>query len=128
MIDAQSVDNSTAGVTVYRHKLLRSSDLRASDGVMVLESTGAATTRMTEHKFFRIAPSPVPAWLLWRESLRGSYLSNAALKFKAEHPEWGYAQIRSASENLMAAESRTLDRCLADRGRHTLRDSTGERP
>lgn len=100
---------------VYRYKLLRGDKLIASDGLVVLEAIGANRTRFTEYDFFNGHWGPLPTWLVWKESLKGAYHSDLAVRFKAEQPTWSYARIAAESERLTAAESERLERCFAER-------------
>ena len=100
---------------VYRYKLLRGDKLTASDGLVVLEAIGATRTRFTEYDFFDGHWGPLPTWLVWKESLKGAYHSDLAVRFKAEQPGWSYAHIAAEAERLTAAESERLERCFAER-------------
>lgn len=100
---------------VYRYKLLRGDKLIASDGLVVLEAIGAARTRFTEYDFFNGHWGPLPTWLVWKESLKGAYHSDLAVRLKAEQPAWSYGRIAAEAERLTAAESERLERCFAER-------------
>ena len=100
---------------VHRYKLLRGDKLIASDGLVVLEAIGAARTRFTEYDFFNGHWGPLPTWLVWKESLKGAYHSDLAVRLKAEQPAWSYARIAAEAERLTAAESERLERCFAER-------------
>jgi hypothetical protein len=110
------VDRSGPGRVVYRYKLRRGDRLKASDGMVVVESVGPRSTQFTEYGFFHPRSGPVPAAVVWRESVRGAFLANMAIKLKAENPDWSYARIGSEAERQLVSESAQVDRCLA--GRH----------
>ncbi|MBI3556785.1 MAG: hypothetical protein HY074_11020 [Deltaproteobacteria bacterium] len=81
----------------YRYQLKSSNTLKYSDGIMVLDRIDSKTTRYTEYDFFDadwgIAASLAPA-RIWRDSLRDIFLTDIAIKLKAEHPDWSYDKIR----------------------------------
>ncbi len=85
----------------YRYQLKSSNTLKYSDGLMVLERIDSKTTRYTEYDFFDadwgIAASLAPA-RIWRDSLRDIYLTDIAIKLRAEHPDWSFDKIRQASK------------------------------
>ena len=125
---SNSVDKTTTGFSVYRYKLRRSDTLVASDGLVVLEAVGSEATRITEYGFFVARPSPVPASLIWRESLRAAFLSSAAIKLRAENPSWTYARVAEEANLLMTLDPGRFDTCLAGRPGTELRDGIQPRP
>lgn len=109
------VDRSTPGRVVYRYRLLQSDDVTNSDGVVILVADGPTRTRYTEVDFFRARWGWLPTHLVWSKSLRGIFLSDVAVKLKAEHPDWSYAQVGEAADGLFRDARGELERCLADR-------------
>ena len=109
------VDKTSATRAVYRYRLRRGDRLIASDGAVILESLGPASTRFTEYDFFNGHWGPIPAWIVWRESLRGALHSDLAIKLKAENPDWSYAQIAAEAKRLSHGQSDRLQRCFAER-------------
>jgi hypothetical protein len=109
------VDKTTPERVVYRYKLRRGDRLIASDGMVVLEATGPATTQFTEYDFFNGHWDLIPTWIVWRESLRGAFHSDLAIKLKAENPTWSYARIAAEAKRLTSAQSDRLQRCFAER-------------
>ena len=116
------VDKSRPGVAFYRYKLRRSQMLLASDGLVVLEALGPADTRFTEYGFFEPRAGVVPSSVIWRQSVRGAFLSAAAIKLKAEHPAWSDRQIATEGERLEQSAAAELERCVADRRQRRLPD------
>jgi hypothetical protein len=112
---AHQVDKTTPGRAVYRYKLRRGDKLTASDGMVVLDAVGPATTQFTEYDFFNARWGPLPAALVWRESLQGAFLSDVAIKLKAENPGWSYDRIASEGERLIAAEAERIEQCFSQR-------------
>jgi hypothetical protein len=106
---------------VYRYKLRHGDRLIASDGLVVLEGLGQGTTRFTEYGFFHPRSGPVPASVVWRESLRGAFLSIVGIELRAENPDWSYAQIAAEGERRLASNSARLERCLANRNDASVR-------
>ncbi len=109
------VDKASPMRVVYRYKLRRGDKLIASDGMVVLEATRRQTTRYTEYDFFNGHWGPLPAWLVWRESLRAAFHSSLAIKLKAENPAWSYVRIAAEAKRATSAHSEQLDRCFAER-------------
>jgi hypothetical protein len=92
---------------VYRYQLKSSNSLLYSDGLMVLERDGPGSTLYTEYDFFDaswgIAASFAPA-RIWRDSLKGIYDSDIAIKLRAEHLDWDYGKVRRESKRLWEEE------------------------
>lgn len=109
------VDKSNPGLVVYRYKLRRGDKMLASDGMVVLEAVGPRTTRFTEYDFFNAEWGPLPASVVWRESLRGAFLSDMAVKLKAENSGWSYERVASEAERLIAPQSERIRRCFQER-------------
>jgi hypothetical protein len=109
------VDKSTPERAVYRYKLRRGDKLIASDGLVVLEAIDPATTQFTEYDFFNGHWGPIPAWIVWRESLRGAFHSDLAIKLKAENSAWSYTRIAAEAKRLTSAQSDGFARCFAER-------------
>jgi hypothetical protein len=117
------VDKTTPGRVVYRYKLRRGGKLTASDGMVVLDAVGPATTQFTEYDFFNARWGPLPTALVWRESLQGAFLSDVAIKLKAENPIWSYERIASEAERLIEAEAERMEQCFSQRQNADLRDA-----
>jgi hypothetical protein len=105
------MDKSSPHLKVYRYQLKESEHLKASDGLIVIESetdpkTLVQRTRYTEFDFFdadwgilkTLAPEKI-----WKESVEGIYLSDLAIKLKAEHPEWDSREISEKGRKLLEA-------------------------
>jgi hypothetical protein len=119
---AYVVDKTAPARSVYRYKLHRGSNLTASDGMVVLEAIGPETTQFTEYDFFNAHWGPLPAAVVWRESLRSAFLSDVAIKLKAENQGWSYVRISSEAERLIASESEQIERCYTERRNLNFRD------
>jgi len=100
---------------VYRYKLRSGDQLTASDGLVVVEAIDARTTEFTEYDFFDARWGPLPAWLVWRESLKGAFASDVAIRLKAEQAAWSYLRIAEEADRLTSLESRRFERCFAER-------------
>jgi hypothetical protein len=91
---------------MYRYQLKESKDLYYSDGLIVLESVGPnkKDTQYSEYDFWDadwgLATTFAPG-RIWGDSLEGIFLSDIAIKLKAEHPEWDYSKIKHDSEELL---------------------------
>jgi hypothetical protein len=115
---ANLVDKSNPGARIYRYKLLRAGSMLASDGMVVLEELGPESTRFTEFDFFNAKWGPLPVSAVWRESLRGAYVSDMAIKLHAENPRWNSARVASGARQGLESASERIEQCL--RQRHPL--------
>lgn len=107
------VDRQEPSRVVYRYWLRRPGALRHSDGAVLLEVLGPGQTRFTEYDFFDAAWGPVPLSMVWGEALKGMFLSDVAIKLKAEHPAWSYAKVAGEAARLWRAEPGLAERCRA---------------
>jgi hypothetical protein len=118
---ANLVDKTTPGLRVYRYKLHRGESLLASDGMVVLEALGLESTRFTEYDFFNAQWGPLPASAVWRESLRGAFVSDMAIKLRAENPRWSVERVAAEAGPRFEAESERMEQCYRQRQRAELR-------
>jgi hypothetical protein len=109
------VDRSAPGSRVYRYRLQRRGQIRSSDGMVILEALESGRTRFVEFDFFKADWGPLPTGAVWRESVRSAFLSDVAIKLKAENPAWNYARIARAAGELLGARSAEVDRCHGER-------------
>jgi hypothetical protein len=107
------VDRGDPARVVYRYWLHRAGALRQSDGAVILEALGPGRTRFTEYDLFDAAWGPVPMSMVWNEALKGMFLSDLALKLKAEHPAWSYAEVAEEASRRWRAEPGLAERCRA---------------
>jgi hypothetical protein len=107
------VDRADPARVVYRYWLHRSGALRESDGAVILEALGPGRTRFTEYDLFDAAWGPVPLSMVWGEALKGMFLSDVAIKLKAEHPVWSYAEVAKEASRRWSAEPGLAERCRA---------------
>ena len=114
------VDRSRVDRLVYRYHLQSSERLTHTDGVTVLELVGPEVTRLVEYDFFDAHWGPLPVSLIWRESLRGIFLSDMSVKVRSEHPAWTYPQVRHEVERLWKLDARLVERCRGSRQLATL--------
>ncbi len=106
------VSRPDAARVTYRYRLLRGDSLTNSDGIVILEGLSPSTTGFTEYDFFDAHWGPLPAGPIWRESLRGMFLSDVAVKLHAENPGWSYARIAAEAERLLASEADLITTCV----------------
>jgi hypothetical protein len=118
---ANVVDKTATDLRVYRYKLLRGEQMVASDGMVVLEALGLESTRFTEYDFFNAQWGPLPASAVWRESLRGAFLSDMAIKLRAENPRWSVERIAKEAEGRLEGEAERIEQCYRQRQRTDLR-------
>lgn len=75
---------------LYRYQLKKSSALKASDGVIGIEALSNNEVMYTEFDFFDANWGVIASMAsdrIWRESIEAIYLSDAAIRYKAEHPD-----------------------------------------
>lgn len=104
------MDKSLPDRRVYRYQLWKQGQLRYSDGLIVLERRikigKPESTFYFELDFFDADWGPAKMLgrdKLWRKTVDGLFLSDVAVKLKAENPKWSDERIRDES-------SRELDR------------------
>lgn len=87
---------------VYRYFLKAQTNLKYSDGAIVLESLGPNRTGFVEIDFFEadwgFAKNLVPLSRMWKEGIEGLYLSDLGVKFRAEHSDWSFRKIRETAK------------------------------
>ncbi len=75
----------------------------------------STTTDFTEFDFFDAQWGPLPTWLVWRESLKGAFTSDVAVRLRAEKPTWDFARITAQATRLAALQGKRFGQCFADR-------------
>jgi len=118
---ANVVDKANPGLRVYRYKLRRGGSMLASDGMVVLEALGSESTRFTEYDFFNAQWGPLPASAVWRESLRGAFVSDMAIKLRAENPRWSFERVTAEARQRFEAQSERMEQCYRQRQQAELR-------
>lgn len=95
------IDRSRKDRALYRYRLRSPTKLKLSDGVIGIDSLGPTRTRYIEYDFFEgdwgILKSLAPG-RVWKDSIEGLYLSDAAIKIKAEQPEKKDEDIRALAK------------------------------
>jgi hypothetical protein len=86
----------TALRVVYRYKL-KSGGLKGNEGYIALEEKNGET-HYFEQDFIDAHWGPLSTERVWRESVRGIYLSDVAIKLLAENPTWSYAKIKAEAQ------------------------------
>ena len=112
---AYLVDKTRADLRIYRYKLRRGTSMLASDGMVVLEELGPDRTRFTEYDFFNAQWGPLPASTVWHESLRDAFVSDTAIKLRAENPAWSFGRVATEAGQRFEAESERLEQCYRQR-------------
>jgi hypothetical protein len=124
---ANLVDKTTRDLRVYRYKLRRPGSMLASDGMVVLEALGAERTRFTEYDFFNAQWGPLPASAVWRESLRGAFVSDMAIKLRAENPRWSVPRVAAEASRQFESESERMEQCHRQRNELRAANDIGSR-
>ena len=52
---------------------------------------------------------------IWDDSVKGIYLSDVAIKLKAEHPGWDYEAVRKESEKVLEAFSSIVEKAVEEK-------------
>jgi hypothetical protein len=98
------LDKSSPDRKVYRYKIKESGHLKLNDGIIVLEKAGPLRTRYTEYDFYDADWGPLKTFApgrIWKESVEGIYLSDVAIKLRAENPDWSYERIAKESREIL---------------------------
>jgi hypothetical protein len=98
------VDSSHPDRRVYRYQLHKKDHIHFNDGFIVLERESPTHTRYTEYDFFDADWGPLPTIApgrIWKDSVEGIYLSDLAIKLKAQNPTWAYERIREESKKIL---------------------------
>lgn len=116
------IERSRPERRVYRYKLKEATkDMHTADGIIVIERAGPQLTRYVEYDFwdgeYGIAKTLAPK-RIWRDSVEETYLSDAAIKVKAEHPDWPAKQVVKEAKKLM--DDKDIDSCLANKTKFFL--------
>lgn len=103
---AYLVEKAEKNRAVYRYQLVSGKTLKKDDGIIVLEEVKSETgtplrTRYTEYDFYDADWGILSTDKAWSESTEGIYLSDVAIKLKAEHPAWNYKQIAEEGKNTL---------------------------
>jgi len=109
------VDHSQVDRPIYRFQLKEPGSLRTFDGLILLEAQGTGT-HYTEYDFWdadyglleKLAPSKI-----WTGSVEDALLSDLGLKYRAEHPDWTFKQIRKEAHQV--ADKYPIDEVVAAR-------------
>lgn len=98
---------------IYRYQLDKVGHIKNNDGMIVIYSDGPTRTKYVEYDFFDADWGPLTTFApgrIWRDSVEGIYLSDIAIRMKAEHPDWSYKQISKESRKVL--EQHPVDSCL----------------
>lgn len=98
------VDKSLASRKIYRYQLKESNSLKKDDGLIVIQSESPNLTYYVEYDFYdadwgvlkTIAPSRI-----WKDNVEGIYLSDLAIKLRAEHSAWSFEKIAEESAKVL---------------------------
>ena len=106
------VNKTSPSRVTYRYQLKSPSTLKYSDGVILLEGAPNNTTLYTEFDFFDadwgVASSLGPK-KIWTDAVEGLYLSDLAIRIKAENPTMPNPKIKeTASTYLSLLETNDL--------------------
>ena len=55
------------------------------------------------------------ASVVWRESLRGTYISDIAIRVRAENPGWSLERVADEATRAADADTDAVERCFRNR-------------
>jgi hypothetical protein len=117
MIYELAVDDPS--VKIYHYQLNKKSNLRESDGFIVLEKITDGETRYIEVDFFDADWGVLTTFApgrIWTDSVDGLYLSDLAFLKKAEHPDWSNTRCREEADKIVdEMKKKPGERCVADK-------------
>ncbi len=111
------VEKSNPDRTIYRYQLKKGEHIKKNDGLIVIERDkapdGKALTRYSEFDFYDADWGPLKTFApgrIWKDSVEGIYVSDLAVKLKAENPTWPNKKVKEESAKLM--EKNPIDAVL----------------
>jgi hypothetical protein len=111
------VHPATASGKTYRYQLNSAGTIQESDGMIVLEKKSEAETHYIEADFFKadwgVVETLAPG-RIWKDSADGLYLSDLAIKLKAELPELSDKRARENAENFLANFEKTAKKSVGE--------------
>ncbi len=98
------VNKTNPDKKIYRYKLKEVSQIKESDGLIVLERVSNEITRYFELDFYdadwgmlkTIAPGRI-----WRGSVESIYLSDISIKLRSENSEWSTKKVVEESQKIL---------------------------
>jgi hypothetical protein len=99
---------------VYRYQLKEPGEIKTSDGVIILEELGPASTRYTEYDFYDANWGIATVFgknRIWHDNAEGMLLSDLAFRIKAENPSFSADKVVSETTTLLKRVD--LDSCKA---------------
>ncbi|MGK5089164.1 hypothetical protein WDW86_16560 [Bdellovibrionota bacterium FG-2] len=93
---------------IYRYQLRKGQHLKKNNGAIIIErdksSDSKDKTRYTEFDFYDADWGPLKTLApgrIWKESIGGIFVSDLAVKLKAENPSWPNQKVKEESKKLM---------------------------
>lgn len=87
---------------IFRYHLVGGETMVQSDGVIILEKISEKETIYAEYDFYLAewgAMKTISPGRIWKDSLKGLYHSDLALKMKSENSDWDYEKSKEESED-----------------------------
>src|SRR5205814_554174 len=111
------LDKPQADRKIYRYKLQKeNSAIKTSDGVIVIEALDKNKVRFIEYDFvdayWGIVKTMAPS-RIWKDSVESFFLSDIAIKLKAENPTW--TNEKTVDEAKEALKTFPIDKVLKER-------------
>ncbi|MBI2712414.1 MAG: SRPBCC family protein [Bdellovibrio sp.] len=96
------IENSAAKV-MYRYQFKKGNSLKASDGLISVETFGDGTL-VSGIDFYDASwglAGAIASGKIWRKSLEGGYKGDLSLKFHIENPQWDRGRIKDEIERML---------------------------
>lgn len=89
---------------IFRYHLVGGETMIQSDGVIILDKISDHETLFSEYDFYLAdwgALKTFSPGRIWKDSLKGLYHSDLALKMKSENKDWDFEKSKEESEDLL---------------------------
>lgn len=98
------IDKSKEDRAIYRYKLKTSQSLKFSDGIIILDQISPNQIEYTELDFFDADWGALETFgpgRIWQDSIDSIFLSDYAIKLKAEHLDWSNEKAKKEAKSFL---------------------------
>jgi hypothetical protein len=95
------IEKPRADAKVYRYRLKQAGRIRALDGLVLIEGISDSESRFTAMDLYDVDWGPASVFgarKLWARNLEDNFRTDAAIRLKAEHPDWDAKKVREQAE------------------------------
>ena len=122
-----TLDKSNPNFKFYSYSLVKSDDLKSSDGLIGIEKIDDQNTSYREFDFWDahwgIAKHFAPT-KIWNDSVEGVVLSDLSVKIRAEHPEFSFAEVHRLAH--LSFNQKMIEQAIKDRKPFRSEDYLGK--